>query len=81
MPRPRGGNRHVKEIADWWRAYGNCQSIHNAKCKANCPQPPQVNPFTDIGTAALMIGVMACIAFPEVCIRGAAVGGAVAGAS
>jgi RHS repeat-associated protein len=35
-PAPRGGGRHSKEIADLWRAYARCQSLHKLKCE-NCP--------------------------------------------
>src|SRR6185437_11195140 len=35
-PPPRGGRRHAKEIADLWRAYARCQSLHKQKCE-NCP--------------------------------------------
>lgn len=80
LPKPRGGNRHADEIRDLWRAYGNCQAIHNRKCKENCP-PPNSDPMTDIGVTALMLGGLACILFPEVCIPGLAVGGTVAGAT
>lgn len=75
MPRPRGGNRHAGEISDLWRAYGRCQEIHNRKCKSNCPAP-QSNPVTNVGIGALMLGAAACIAFPEICIPGLALGGA-----
>jgi RHS repeat-associated protein len=32
-PSPRGGGRHAEEIAGFWRAYANCQSIYQEK---NC---------------------------------------------
>jgi RHS repeat-associated protein len=80
LPRPRGGNRHAQEIADLWRAYGNCQEMHNRKCKTDCP-PPNADPVTAIVTGALVIGGVACALFPEVCLPGLAVGGALAGAT
>ena len=40
VPRPRGGNRHAGEIADFWRAYANCQSIYERKCRNNNPTAP-----------------------------------------
>ena len=45
VPRPHGGNRHAVEIADFWRAYANCQAIYAMKCKANnpnCPVPVRI---------------------------------------
>jgi RHS repeat-associated protein len=45
VPRPHGGNRHAGEIADFWRAYANCQSIYEMKCKndtPNCPVPLRI---------------------------------------
>jgi RHS repeat-associated protein len=35
-PPPRGGGRHAKEIADFWRGYARCQELHRLKCE-NCP--------------------------------------------
>ncbi|WP_116809969.1 RHS repeat domain-containing protein [Steroidobacter cummioxidans] len=80
MSRPRGGSRHAKEISDLWRAYGNCQQIHNQKCKSSCP-PSEGSPWAGIGIGALMLGGAACIAFPEICSPGVVLGGAAAGAS
>lgn len=40
MPAPRGGGRHAAEIADFWRAYGNCQSLYSSKpCKDDLTPP------------------------------------------
>jgi len=35
VAKPNGGNRHVDEIADFWRGYAKCQSIYLRKCKNN----------------------------------------------
>ncbi|MEQ1581468.1 MAG: RHS repeat-associated core domain-containing protein [Steroidobacteraceae bacterium] len=80
MPRPRGGNRHADEIADLWRAFGKCQQLHNTKCKSNCPRTNSEN-VAKIGTTALLLGGAACIAFPELCIPGLIMGGAMVGAT
>jgi len=39
-PRPRGGNRHWKEIEDFNRALANCWAIYNSKCLSEPPPPP-----------------------------------------
>jgi hypothetical protein len=33
VPPPRGGGKHSQEIADFWRALGNCQEIYEKNCK------------------------------------------------
>jgi len=39
VPAPRGGWRHAEEIANYWRAWANCQSIYLSKCaKQKCPE-------------------------------------------
>ena len=32
MPKPRGGNRHAEEIANFWRAFAKCQALYEKKC-------------------------------------------------
>ena len=34
--RATGGNKHAKEISDYWHAYARCQTVHKLKCE-NCP--------------------------------------------
>jgi RHS repeat-associated protein len=36
---PGQGGRHNQEIADFWRAYANCQALYDAKC-LSCPAKP-----------------------------------------
>jgi len=36
VPRPRGGNRHTKEIADLWNGYARCQNFKRIKKCGNC---------------------------------------------
>jgi hypothetical protein len=80
LPKPRGGNRHADEIADLWRAYGNCQQIHNFKCKSQCPPPP-FDGLSELGMgAALGLGI-GCALAPEICLPGLLIGGAAAGAT
>lgn len=43
MPKPRGGDRHKKEIADLWFAYAKCEVIYESKCRN---QPPVDCPKT-----------------------------------
>lgn len=80
LPKPRGGNRHADEIADLWRAYGNCQQIHNFKCKSQCPAPPS-DGLSELGMgAALGVGI-GCALAPEICLPGLLIGGAAVGAT
>ena len=39
VPAPRGGGRHAEEIANYWRAWANCQQIYLSKCVGQkCPE-------------------------------------------
>ena len=79
MPSPRGGARHVDEIANYWRALARCFNIYEKKCKdknKNCdkdegfpePQPqPTPQPGTNFVPIPIdpIIPVMPEIPMPE----------------
>jgi hypothetical protein len=73
-PAPMGGNRHVIEIRDLWRAYARCQSLYEQKCRKECPAPDPKSILTGFGILGLGIG---CALAPQVCIPGLAIGGTV----
>jgi RHS repeat-associated protein len=44
VPRPRGGNRHAKDIADLWVQYAKCQKFWLDKCECTSEGPSSI-PF------------------------------------
>lgn len=40
MPRPRGGNKHARDIADLWTQYARCQELYLEKDCDNCKKKP-----------------------------------------